>query len=127
MEHLPFLDQVVAVLERSGYRIVLPKCDQELNDAIPANGLVIFHAPWSMYSCKNLGAIAATVRKCRKALERIVIVPVDDISSQTSISILGVVPQGYAEAVLLRNGKVQVAHRRSTDLEQFLAALSQPG
>lgn len=97
--------------------------EDELRVLMPRDGIVLIHASWSGYSIRNMFRILKTIKDRGERYSEVVIVDIDGLTPETSLSLIGRPAQGYAEGALTRDGQVVSVHAFSHQFEGFLAAL----
>jgi hypothetical protein len=97
--------------------------EDDLRALFPRDGVFLIHASWSSYSIQNMFRIMKTIQERGQPYPEIVIADIDGLLPETIVSLIGKSAHGYAEGVILVNGKVKAVHTSTAELESFIEAL----
>jgi len=86
--------------------------------------LLLFHAIWSGYSVANIQRILSTLNIHQANGLTIYLIDINTVDPQTTVGFLGQICNGYGEAVLYKNGVSVSKQTNSTNLDEFLKALT---
>ncbi len=87
------------------------------------DGLILFHAEWSGYSYENMSAILTAMETHGPNGQAVAICWHDGFNPEEEIGTLGAICHGYAESVLLSDGRIVAHDYRKPDFEPFLQAI----